>query len=209
MREIMSNIKKPDLIVKRRAQIMAAAMDLFRKQGYHATTMRQICEKSGVNRGSFYDYFGGKEDLLIYIFKEMMYRSGDFDKAFAKTNIAGLKDLELFIRYNLDISWKTNRDLIQLLYGETKSLDPETLRVVLRIESEYTQWFADNLRRGLELPAVTEEIKMMANIIIFIHAFIPLRAWNLNQLDDEKMSVFIVDMLMLKLKKIKKDLKKK
>jgi AcrR family transcriptional regulator len=209
LREIMTSIKKPDLIAKRREQIMMAAMDLFRNQGYHATTMRQICEKSEVNRGSFYDYFGSKEDILVYIFKQMMYRSGDFDKAFAKINISRFKDLEPYIRSVIDISWNINGDLIQLLYRETNSLDPETLRAVLRIESDFTKYVANNLRLGLKRPAVTKELEMMANTIIYIHAFMPLRGWNMGHLDKTEILDFIVDMLMLKLKKLKSDLKRK
>jgi len=208
MREIMTSIKKPELIAKRREQIMEAAMDLFREQGYHATTMRQICDKSDVNRGSFYDYFGSKEDILVFIFKRMMYQSGDFDKAFAEVNISRFKDLEPYIRSIIDLSWRVNRDLILLLYRETNALDPETLRAVLRIESDYTQWMANNLRRGLKWPAVTKELEMMANTIIYIHAFIPLRGWNMGHLDQADIIDFIVDMLMMKLKKIRTDAKK-
>jgi AcrR family transcriptional regulator len=209
VREIISSIKKPELIARRRKQIMTVAMDLFRKQGYHATTMRQICERSEVNRGSFYDYFGSKEDILVYIFKQMMYRSGDFDKAFAEINIRSFKDLEPYIRDVINISWSANKDLIQLLYRETNALDPETLKAVLRIESDYTRWVANNLRLGLRLPAVTRELEIMANIIIYTHAFMPLRGWNMRHLGKTEIIGFTVDMLMLKLKKLKSELKKK
>jgi AcrR family transcriptional regulator len=208
MREIVSNIKKPELVAKRREQIITAAMDLFRKQGYHATTMRQICEKSGVNRGSFYDYFGGKEDLLIYIYRHMMYRDGDLGQSFAKIDISKFKELKPFIKETVDASWTRNKDLIQLLYQESKMLDPETLRVTLRIASDYVKWFAESLRQGLKLPAVTEELEIMANAIVYLHAFISLRGWNMKNLDLGKISDFIVDMLMLKLKEMRSEAKK-
>ncbi|MBW2177291.1 MAG: helix-turn-helix transcriptional regulator, partial [Deltaproteobacteria bacterium] len=52
--DISTNIKKPALVTKRREQILQAALDLFRKKGYHGTSIRQICEKSKVNRASIY-----------------------------------------------------------------------------------------------------------------------------------------------------------
>ena len=209
MREIMSSIKKPDLIARRRNQIVTAAMELFRKQGYHATTMRQICEKSKVNRGSFYDYFGGKEDLLIYIFKQMMYRDGDADKSFAKVDVTKFDELKPFIKETIDASWTVNRDLIQVLYQESKMLDPETLRAAMSIASDYVQGYANTLCRGMKLPAVTEELEIMANTIVYLHAFLSLRGWNMSHLDKDKISDFVIDMLMMKLKKLKKELKKK
>jgi AcrR family transcriptional regulator len=208
MREIITSIKKPELIAKRREQIIGAAMDLFRTQGYHATTMRQICEKSGVNRGSFYDYFGGKEDVLIYIFKKMMYRNGDLGKSFAKVDISKFKELKPFIKSTIDANWTSNKDLIQLLYQESKMLDPETLRLTLKIASDHIRWFADTLRRGMKMPAATEEVEIMANAIVYLHAFISLRGWNMKNLDTGKISDFIVDMLMLKLQEMRSEAKR-
>ena len=42
VREIKTNIKKPELVTKRRNQIMKAATELFRKKGYHATTIMMV-----------------------------------------------------------------------------------------------------------------------------------------------------------------------
>jgi TetR/AcrR family transcriptional regulator, cholesterol catabolism regulator len=200
MREIITKIKKPALVAKRRDQIMKAAMALFRKNGYHGTTMRQICEKSKVNRGSFYDYFGGKEDILVYIYKQMMYPEGNSDRAFRKVNISGWDDLEPYIRAVLSVSWNRHKHRIQLLYRETISLDKRTLQEVIGIESDYIKSVADNLRKGLGLPAVTQGLEIMANTMVYINSFIPLRGWNMLDLDQDKILDFVTEMLMLKLK---------
>ncbi len=208
MREIPAHIKKPELLAKRRNQILKAAMRLFEKNGYHATTMREICRRAGVNLGSFYDYFGSKEDILVYIYKEMMY-GGRFEKAFPETNISGWSDLEPFIRSLLAYSWNRNKHPIQLLYRETISLDPNTLREVLRIEAEYIKWVAENLRRGLGFPAVSEELEIIANSIVYIDSFVPLRGWNMHHLDQEKILEVIVQMLMMKLTDLKRQWKRR
>lgn len=51
----------------RREQILEAAADLFADKGYHATTVRDIAEVSGMLSGSLYAHFGSKEDLLFEI----------------------------------------------------------------------------------------------------------------------------------------------
>ena len=47
-----------------RKQILAAAADLFHKQGVAATSPDQIIEASGTGKGQFYHYFRNKEGLV-------------------------------------------------------------------------------------------------------------------------------------------------
>ncbi len=47
-----------------RSRIVSAAWDLFYENGYDATTVEEIVERSGTSKGSFYHYFAGKDALL-------------------------------------------------------------------------------------------------------------------------------------------------
>lgn len=47
------------------AEILAdAASELFLEHGYAGTTVDQIAQRAGVSRATFFNYFGGKADLL-------------------------------------------------------------------------------------------------------------------------------------------------
>lgn len=46
-------------------EALAAAQQTFWEQGYEATSMQQLLDRMGINRGSFYDTFNSKHDLLI------------------------------------------------------------------------------------------------------------------------------------------------
>jgi AcrR family transcriptional regulator len=208
MREIMTSIKKPELVAKRREQIMQAALTLFRKNGYHGTTIRQICEKSKVNRASIYDYFGSKSDILVYIYKTMMYGGGKFDEAFPEASLSGWKDIEPFIRSVITTSWNKNKYPIQVLNRETISLDKTSMEDVLKIESDYIKWLAENLRKGLRLPSVTRELELIANTMAYLNSFGPMRSWNMRHFDQEEIINFAVDMLMMKLENLRSPDKK-
>lgn len=51
-------------------KIVAAASDLFFEQGYQATTIDHVIERSGVSRPTLYTYFKTKEELCIEYLKE-------------------------------------------------------------------------------------------------------------------------------------------
>ncbi|MGV3758881.1 MAG: TetR/AcrR family transcriptional regulator [Actinomycetota bacterium] len=47
-----------------RARILAGATEAFLDQGWAATTMASVADRSGVGIGTIYQYFRGKEDVL-------------------------------------------------------------------------------------------------------------------------------------------------
>ena len=47
-----------------KTRIKQIALDLFREKGFETVTINEICEKSGVNKHTFYYYFKSKDDLL-------------------------------------------------------------------------------------------------------------------------------------------------
>lgn len=55
---------------KHRKAILKAAAALFRRQGFHGTSIREIAEKAGVSLGNIYNHFPDKEQLFATLLKE-------------------------------------------------------------------------------------------------------------------------------------------
>ncbi len=51
----------------KRNLIISSAVDEFSKAGYNTASINQICKKSNIAKGSFYQYFKDKLDLYVYI----------------------------------------------------------------------------------------------------------------------------------------------
>ncbi len=49
----------------RRSQLLAAALEIFVAQGYHAAAMDDIAERAGVSKPVLYQHFPGKLDLYL------------------------------------------------------------------------------------------------------------------------------------------------
>lgn len=52
---------------ERRAQLLAAALEVFVAQGYHAAAMDDIAERAGVSKPVLYQHFPGKLELYLAI----------------------------------------------------------------------------------------------------------------------------------------------
>jgi AcrR family transcriptional regulator len=53
-----------------RLEIIQGAHDLFVRQGYHGTSMRQIAQQAGIALGGLYNHFESKEDVFRAVFLE-------------------------------------------------------------------------------------------------------------------------------------------
>lgn len=56
----------------RRAKIISAAAELFRKSGYQSTSLAQIAEAIGTDRASLYYYFSSKEEIFDIIVTDVV-----------------------------------------------------------------------------------------------------------------------------------------
>jgi len=63
--DIPTSVKDPELVKKRRGQIIRAATRLFAQKGFHKTTIRDIAEKSGLSMGAIYEYIRTKEEVVV------------------------------------------------------------------------------------------------------------------------------------------------
>jgi len=67
-----------------REKLLESSYNLFLARGYNATSVDEICKKSGVSKGSFFHYFKSKEILGLevlkwyYAFATKLIMSGEF-----------------------------------------------------------------------------------------------------------------------------------
>lgn len=52
---------------ERQREVVDIAAELFAQRGYHATSIQDLVEATGLQRGGLYHYMSGKADLLIQI----------------------------------------------------------------------------------------------------------------------------------------------
>lgn len=59
-----------------REQILKAAINLFSVKGFEQTTVESITRKAKIAKGTFYNFFEKKEDVLLYFLDREISKSG-------------------------------------------------------------------------------------------------------------------------------------
>jgi AcrR family transcriptional regulator len=59
-----------------RKRIISVAMDLFNKQGVDQTTVEQIASEADINKGTIYNHFSAKEDIICEHVQQIIKEQG-------------------------------------------------------------------------------------------------------------------------------------
>ncbi len=191
----VKQVKNKTLVSKRRSQITKAALNLFLEKGYHATTIRDIARRSGVNQGSLYDYVQNKEDILKILLEKTFLQTEEIpaDPVEFKKMFNSLKE---YLTYLFKHSWTVNKQEILLAYRVSESLKKGQLKDLLSRDKAFVDQMTDRIRMYTGIKSDDKREEIIANIIDFLNAFIPMRAWNLKEYEFDSILEVVVEMIL-------------
>jgi AcrR family transcriptional regulator len=180
MKRIQTQIKDSELVQKKQLQIATGASKLFIKKGFFRTGMREISKATGLTIGNLYDYIERKEDVLYLVFDvfhsvwaSTLEKEGVFEIE------DPMKQLETAVRKMLEIV-NTYRDMVLLIYTESKLLPKDFLKIILEKESGLVKCFERILRKGIKKRVFkVRDPFFLANVIVYLLSIEALRGWNL------------------------------
>lgn len=104
-----------------RARILDAAMDLFRRQGFEETTMREIAVEAGVSTGAAYYYFDSKDAIVLAFYDQAQQEM----EPLLETAMTASKDLKERMRGLLDVKLRYFEPNRRLLGALAAHADPQ------------------------------------------------------------------------------------
>jgi AcrR family transcriptional regulator len=110
---------------ERRSQLLDVAMALFAEKGYHRTSISDIIAAASVARGTFYNYFHSKRDLLEELLEELFET---VSRAAVPIVVGEAREVHAQVRDNiaaLCATLVTNLPLARVLLVQTGGLDAE------------------------------------------------------------------------------------
>lgn len=105
-------VKKPE---ERRREILSAARELFKSNGYENTTMQDVMNKLKIAKGTIYHYFKSKEDLLEAVVRDIVDENFDeMTNVLKKAKGNALRKFRLLVeKGNISVE---NRELLEQLH---------------------------------------------------------------------------------------------
>jgi AcrR family transcriptional regulator len=150
--------------VAREEQVRAAALRLFKEKGYHATSMRDIANAVGINKGSLYSYIKSKEDLLIPVFERAMgVLLVQIEHITADPSLPPTERLKRAIHAHVT-AVADNLDVLTVYLSEWRQLAAESLATNRAQRERYAALFHQILRDGV----ATGEFRPMDTRIVML-----------------------------------------
>ena len=170
--------------------IIKQALNLFRTQGYHKTTMANIGDACGLLKGSVYHYFSSKEDLMREVLevlrdhyrdKVFIYAYDETKSAFERLRLLGEKSIEVFVNGEgaclmANIAMETN-DVVPEFRKPIRGFFDEWVNALAfiysdRYSQEAARIFAQESVCAIEGAAMMMRIYNDKNYLLTAHAMI-------------------------------------
>ncbi|ALK87829.1 TetR/AcrR family transcriptional regulator [Limnohabitans sp. 63ED37-2] len=123
----------------RRQALISAAAQLFKRQGYDATSTREIAALVGMQSGSPFYHFGNKQDLLLAVMVEGMKQAIARQHAACTNTTAdsARERLRQLIRHHFDVLLGPDSDFIPVMLYEWRSLAPAQRKAITELKDDY------------------------------------------------------------------------
>ncbi|MBU0632324.1 TetR/AcrR family transcriptional regulator [bacterium] len=150
--------------VQKRKDIALTCKELFVQNGMKDLTISQIAVTAGVGKGTLYDYFTNKEDIVFEIVNILMQEHN----ALKDKKMANAVSTKGKIKHFFDFFY--NREEIELreLYKELISISlaepsKQMKEFQTRCHVEYNRWFTEILEEGIQKGEIIEDAKKLVN----------------------------------------------
>jgi len=130
---------KVNVMNERKQHVINKAHQLFIDKGFQATSIQEIIDYSGISKGTFYNYFSSKNELLMAIFTYLSKRiEHERNELLIGQDIS---DIVIFTRQiELQMAFNRRNKLFALFEEVFVSNDPTLKEFLKRMQIMYLDW---------------------------------------------------------------------
>jgi AcrR family transcriptional regulator len=157
-----------ECIATRKADLTRIAARLFAEQGYHGTSMGQLAEAMGVQKGSLYAHTPSKQDLLLDAMRE---GAAAFHAALdaLPEDAPAAERLRLALRAHLRVV-VDQLDVATVFIREWRSLEGERREEILSERRRYEERWRGLVRQGVERGELRSDLDEGAAALLALSA---------------------------------------
>jgi len=123
------------------------AAGLFRKKGYHATSIQDIAEQAGILKGSLYHYIASKDDLLFEVIMAAGRPLLEGLRSVVQQEVPADQKLTMAIAAHMKLFEEKNDETCVFL-NELSNLPPTLKEQTMELISEYENFWTHIIEEG-------------------------------------------------------------
>lgn len=184
----------------RRPALLAAAARLFRRQGFDATSTRDIAAAVGMHSGSPFYHFKSKRALLCAVMAEGMQAAIARQAGAVQAVPAGpdqaRQQMRLLIRAHFDTLHGRGNDFVPVMLYEHRSLTDLQRTSLTRLQGDYEAAWTPVLEAlhasgHLRAPVKLARLLILGALSWSVQWFDPKKGASLDELTDAAMALFL------------------
>ncbi len=147
-------------------EIFTEAVRIFKQKGYHATSVQDIADAVGLQKGSLYHYISSKEELLLKIFERSTGALTIRLKEILTSDLSPTEKLQSAIEAHL-VALTSQLDLYTVYLSERRALTGR-IQSQVRTEAErQARFFEQIVQEGIDAGDFrATDSKMVAHAIL-------------------------------------------
>jgi len=155
----------------RKNEIIGASIGTMHRNGYNGTSIKDITEAAGIPKGSFYNYFEGKEEYAVEAIS-YYYKAMNKDASiFVDKSLKPLERIKKFYRVKIERLSMEGREkgcFVGNLTEEVGSIYPSISEAAEKFHQKIAKSICMNLREAREKGILTNEIeeRILADFIV-------------------------------------------
>lgn len=155
-------------------EVLDKAIDLFWKQGYHATSVQDLVDALGINRASLYDTFGNKRQL----FERALSYYRAINQRALKTFLEQYDDVREGIQRFFELAFQQREDspenrgcFVVNVTAEMLPQDEIIRSMLLDNQTEIENLFVDYLAQGQKKGqiAADKDVRAVASLLFVLY----------------------------------------
>ncbi|WP_018130137.1 TetR/AcrR family transcriptional regulator [Effusibacillus pohliae] len=137
------------MAINKYEEIAQAAIKLFKQKGYHATSVQDIADEVGLQKGSLYHYISSKEELLMKITQQSISGFNRRLEKIIESQVPSKDKLILAIQNHVSFV-AGNLEMTTVLLREAFSLEPEHHQVIKAETDRYLNLWTKIIDEGVK-----------------------------------------------------------
>src|SRR4051794_29980676 len=153
--------------MSRKDELSRQAARLFAEKGYHGTSIGDLADSMGVQKGSLYAHIEGKEDLL---YETMRGGAAAFHGALdSMPDAPPAEKIRLALRAHLRVVAE-QLDVATVFVQEWRYLEGERLEEIVSERRRYEERIRELFREGRDLGQLRADLDVNAAALVFLSA---------------------------------------